>query len=87
MGISAYLKELVSDTKVLGVIMQETLADDMKRLFNITVVKQIHSKYSSGYSKFLSSRAKNNLHKYLDSDFKCSNIVNIVGTIHAKWGA
>jgi len=69
-GISVYLKGLRSDTKVLGVIMQETLAEDMKSLFNITVVEQKHSNYSSGYSTFLSSKAKDNLHKYLDSDFK-----------------
>jgi len=69
MGIHTYLKKLRNDTKVLGVIMQETLAEDMKRLFNITTRSQTHVNRGN-YSTFLSSKARQNLHKYLVRDFE-----------------
>jgi len=68
--IYAYLRGLKNDTKVLGVIMQETLAEDMKRLFNITVRSHVNTNRDKKFSKFLSSKAKYNLHEHLAADFK-----------------
>jgi len=65
-----YLKDLKNDTKVLGVIMQETLAEDMKRLFNITVRSHANTNRNETMSKFLSSKARDNLHKHLVADFE-----------------
>lgn len=70
MGIYYYLKGLSNDTKILGVIMQETLAEDMKRLFNITTSARSHGSYGE-YSKYLSSKSIDNLRKYLKEDYRC----------------
>jgi len=73
--IHFYLKDLKEDfTNIYGVVATETMADDMKRLFDIELTK--HSKDNGSrkkYSKYLSEKAKRNLLRYYQKDFEDIN--------------
>ena len=72
--------------QMVGVLATETLNDDMKRIFNITVQNRVHDADSNHvqYSKYLSDKAKKNLAKYFIEDFEKIDWLNKIGLLTEK---
>lgn len=80
-GISFYLYDLlqaIPKENVAGVIMQETLNEDLNRLFNISTNigtnRNRHIRNERMLS--LSEKARYNLRRFLEDDYKCIGILN-----------
>jgi len=69
--LSDFLKECKSEN-ILGVITQENLYDDFKKIFNINIDENVKSrKNNSGMSKDISDTGYKLLKKYLWRDYEC----------------
>ncbi len=80
--IQFYLKDFLNDCpaeNIGGVICTESLAEDMKRLFNIDVTR--HDKKNKSMSTQLSPLAKENLNRYLKPEFDIIDKLNDMGVL------
>ena len=71
-NIDFYIGEFLQNCKkdnILGIIMTETLNDDIFKLFGIANV--IHNNKNNPYDKTLSKNEYDNLKKYLEKDYAC----------------
>jgi hypothetical protein len=85
-SIDFYLGGLLRDIdpmQIAGVMMQETLADDMFRLFGVRPEKRLNSARACAPPErlALSPRAASNLERVLAPDFRCLQILRSWGKI------
>lgn len=72
--INFYLHKFLRKCKrrnIYGVILTETLTDDLQNLFNIPKKKVPHKFKNQEYSKYLSDLGYSNLKKWLVKDYAC----------------
>jgi len=86
--INYYLSDFLRDCKsenILGVITQENLYDDFKRIFNIDIDENVESrKNKSGMSKDISDTGYKLLKKYLWRDYECIEKLYKMGCLSKK---
>jgi hypothetical protein len=82
--LSDFLKECKSEN-ILGVITQENLYDDFKRIFNIDIDENVESrKNKSGMSKDISDTGYKLLKNYLWRDYECIEKLYKMGCLTEK---
>jgi hypothetical protein len=72
--INFYMSDFLDTCKpenIHGVILTETINDDLKRLFNVDVDKIPHKLKNRKYNTTLSELGYSNLKKYLHKDYAC----------------
>lgn len=80
--INYHIGELVDNCKesnIAGIIIQETLNEDMEKIFGITT-NRIENKNRDS-DTYLSELAYNNLKKYLQKDYECIDKLYKMGVI------
>lgn len=88
-GISFYLSKLlekITPDQIGGVLMQETLDDDLLRVFGVSTSLQ-ERRYSDKTTPemlHLSEEGLNNLRIFLKNDFNCLNILRSYGKVNEK---
>ena len=82
--LSDFLRECKSEN-ILGVITQENLFDDFRKIFNIEIDENVDSrKNKSGMSKDISDTGYKLLKKYLWRDYECIEKLYKMGCLSKK---
>ena len=82
--MSDFLRDCKSEN-ILGVITQENLFDDFRKIFNIDIDENVESrKNKSGLSKDISDTGYKLLKKYLWRDYECIEKLYKMGCLTEK---